>query len=368
MAHCSAPHGSSTPHGSAIPDGSVIKPVIANLVGQASAKPAVWFMRQAGRSLPEYREARGSIPMLEACLMPDLAAEITMQPVRRHGVDAAIFFSDIMVPLRLCGVDVDIVPGVGPVLDHPIRHEDDMRTLGSAIFDDPSAITTALRLIREELPPHVALLGFAGAPFTLAAYMVEGRPSKDHFAARALMHRNPQLWEHLMRWCASVSRAFLEVQIAAGVDAVQLFDSWAGSLSRNDYQAHVLPFSRLTLDDLPVPTIHFGTSTSHIMDLMADGGRHALGVDHRLGLDEVARRVPGVALQGNIDPAYLFAGEARLTHHARDVVRRGRAAPGHVVNLGHGVPPHTDPGVLTALVDAIHSFGDVHADTGECEG
>lgn len=329
--------------------------ILGALDQRRSSTPPVWFMRQAGRSLPEYKKVRQGIAMLDSCLMPELAAEITLQPVRRHDVDAAIFFSDIMVPLRLAGVGVDIQPGVGPVLDSPVRTASDIAALPSPTFADASAISEAIGLVRAELAPEKALLGFAGAPFTLAAYMVEGRPSKDHLRARALMHSDPDTWEKLLTWCARVSNLFLQVQIEAGAQAVQLFDSWAGSLSRQTYAQHVLPYSTQALENVTVPRIHFGTYTAHFLDLMAEGVE-AVGVDHRLPLDEAARIVPGTVLQGNIDPALLFAGEKALHAHAIDVVRRGLAAPAHIVNLGHGVPPTTDPGVLTELVAFIHAL------------
>lgn len=322
---------------------------------QRSTTPPVWFMRQAGRSLPEYKKAREGIAMLDSCLMPELAAEITLQPVRRHDVDAAIFFSDIMVPLRLAAVGVDIQPGVGPVLDSPVRTARDIAALPAPTFDDASMIAEAISLIRAELTPEKTLLGFAGAPFTLAAYMVEGRPSKDHLRARALMHSDPDTWDKLLTWCATVSNLFLHVQIDAGAQAVQLFDSWAGSLSRETYARHVLPYSTQALENVTVPRIHFGTNTAHFLDLMAEGVE-AVGVDHRLPLDEAARIVPDTVLQGNIDPALLFAGADTLHAHALDIVRRGLAAPAHIVNLGHGVPPTTDPGVLTELVAYLHSL------------
>lgn len=329
--------------------------ILEALNGQRTATPPVWFMRQAGRSLPEYKKVREGIKMLDSCLMPELAAEITLQPVRRHNVDAAIFFSDIMVPLRLAGVDVDIAPGVGPVLGSPVRCPEDVKELPTAIFDDASRITEAIQLIRTELPANKTLLGFAGAPFTLAAYMVEGRPSKDHLRARALMHSDPATWDALLSWCATVSNQFLHVQIEAGAQGIQLFDSWAGSLSRATYKKYVLPYSRRTLEDITVPRIHFGTYTNQFLDLMADEV-DAVGVDHRTPLNEAARLVPDTVLQGNIDPALLFADQDTLHAHALDVVRRGLAAPAHIVNLGHGVPPTTDPGVLTDLVAFLHDI------------
>ena len=327
------------------------------LSGARPRRLPVWFMRQAGRSLPEYKEARQGTTILEACLRPELAAEITMQPVRRHGVDAAIFFSDIMTPLVLAGVDVDIVPGVGPVIDEPVRTAADVARITSHRMDDPSAITEAVQILVDELG-EVPLIGFAGAPFTLAAYLVEGKSSRDHLAARTMMHADPAAWERLLAWCAELSGQFLQVQVDAGARAAQLFDSWAGSLSRADYVASVAPHSARALAAVEgrVPRIHFGVGTRQILSDMAQCGDEALGVDYRTPLDEAAQLVPGLPLQGNIDPAMLAAGWDALEAHARDVVERGKAAPAHVVNLGHGVPPTTDPSVLTDLVALIHEL------------
>lgn len=318
----------------------------------------VWFMRQAGRSLPEYKEVREGTTILEACLKPDLAAEITLQPVRRHKVDAAIFFSDIMTPLVLAGVDVDIVPGIGPVIEEPIRTAADVERVVAHRIEDASAITEAVRLVVAELGEQTPLIGFAGAPFTLAAYLVEGRGSRDHLKARAMMHADPGSWHRLLDWAAELSAQFLGVQVDAGARAVQLFDSWAGSLKRDDYLELVQPHSAKVLRAVEgrVPRIHFGVGTRHLLSEMAEIGVEALGVDYRTPLDEAAWLVPGVPLQGNIDPALLAAGWDALEAHARDVVRRGREAPAHVVNLGHGVPPTTDPEVLTDLVALIHEL------------
>lgn len=344
---------------------STLPPLLEALSGRRPARLPVWFMRQAGRSLPEYREVRRGTEMLESCLTPDLAAEITLQPVRRHRVDAAIFFSDIMVPLKLAGVGVDIAPGVGPVLDAPVRSASDVDRLVAREPGDASAITAAVRLVLAELAhtpsgdaDWTPLIGFAGAPFTLAAYLVEGRPSRDHLAARALMHADPASWDRLLTWCARISGEFLRTQVDAGASAVQLFDSWAGSLRREDYAARVAPYSRLALDAVAgrVPRIHFGTGTGHLLRELRDAGADAVGVDYRTGLDEAAAILPGTPLQGNIDPALLAAGWDALEAHVRDVVEKGRAAPGHVVNLGHGVPPTTDPDVLTRLVALVHTL------------
>lgn len=341
----------------------VTPPLLQALAGQRPATKPVWFMRQAGRSLPEYREVRRGTGMIESCLMPDLAAEITLQPVRRHKVDAAIFFSDIMVPLTLAGVDVDIVAGVGPVVAEPVRTASDVRRLVAHELGDTSMITAAIERVRAELATTPSgdaswtpLIGFAGAPFTLAAYLVEGRPSRDHLAARSMMLSDPESWDALMAWCADLSGAFLTVQVDAGASAVQLFDSWAGSLRLPDYTERVAPWSQRALAAVEgrVPRLHFGTGTGHLLEQMAQGA-DAVGVDYRTPLDEAAARLPGVPLQGNIDPARLLAGWEALEPHALDVIRRGTAAPGHVVNLGHGVPPETDPEILTRLVDLVHT-------------
>lgn len=317
----------------------------------------VWFMRQAGRSLPEYRVARRGTGMLEACLDPALAAEITLQPVRRHGVDAAIFFSDIVVPMKLASVDVDIVAGRGPVLAHPVRTAADVAAL-------PELPDAALDPIREAVSRTVAelgdtpLIGFAGAPFTIAAYAVEGGPSRDHLRPRTMMHADPSAWNALAQWAARTSGAFLRAQVEAGASAVQLFDSWAGSLSLADYEQHVRAHSAQALaavEDLGVPRIHFGTGTGELLGAMRDAGADAVGVDYRIPLDEASRRLgERTVVQGNIDPALLGAPREVLHEHTRDVLRRGRTAPGHVVNLGHGVPPETDPDVLSELVTFIH--------------
>lgn len=332
--------------------------LLTALQGERPDRLPVWFMRQAGRSLPEYRKAREGTTILEACLMPELAAEITLQPVRRHGVDAAIFFSDIMTPLVLAGVDVDIVSGVGPVIENPVRTREDVDRIITHEISDASAITEAVKLIVRELGDATPLIGFAGAPFTLAAYLVEGRGSRDHLRARTMMHADPEAWNRLLNWAAKLSGQFLDVQIAAGARAVQLFDSWAGSLSRADYVEYVQPHSATALEAVAgrVPRIHFGVGTRHLLPDMAAIGVDALGVDYRTPLDEAAQLVPDLPLQGNIDPALLAAGWLALEAHARDVVRRGQAAPAHIVNLGHGVPPTTDPQVLTDLVALIHEL------------
>jgi uroporphyrinogen decarboxylase len=328
--------------------------------GQPGPYPPVWFMRQAGRSLPEYRELRAGTAMLDACRQPELITEITMQPVRRHGVDAAILFSDIVVPLVAIGVGIDIVPGVGPVVDKPIRETADLDVLRELDPADVPYITEAVRGLVTELGP-TPLIGFSGAPFTLASYLVEGGPSRDHARTKAMMHGQPVLWHALLNRLAVIARAFLRVQIDAGAGAVQLFDSWAGALSRADYERYVLPHSRAVLEplaDAGVPRIHFGVGTNEFLDLMHDAGADIVGVDWRIPLDEAVRRIgPGAVVQGNLDPALLLADWSVLEREVRRIVAEGRAAAGHVFNLGHGVLPDTDPAVVTRVVELVHSLG-----------
>lgn len=349
--------------------------------GERTDALPVWFMRQAGRSLPEYRELRVGTRMLEACLDPELASEITMQPVRRHKVDAGIFFSDIVVPLKLVGVEVEIVPGRGPVFD---RAYGDSVGVARLTDIDPAALDAASAPIAEAVARTVAeldrlpngeasatpLIGFAGAPFTLAAYLAEGGPSKDHLAARTLMHTDSGAWAALMEWTAELTGRFLRTQVLAGASAAQLFDSWAGALSLADYERFVAPASARALAhvrDLEyltdggsrrVPVVHFGVGTGELLREMREVGADVVGVDYRVPLDVAAARIgEPVPLQGNLDPAFLAAPWWALEQAAREVVRAGEAAPAHVFNLGHGVPPATDPAVLTRLVRFLHDLG-----------
>lgn len=332
-------------------------PLVRACRGDRPATPPVWFMRQAGRSLPEYRAAREGIEMLDACLTPELAAELTLQPVRRHGVDAAVFFSDIVVPVALAGVDVRIVPGRGPVLGAPVRTARDVAGLPALEPDALAPIVAAAAGAVAELG-DTPLIGFAGAPYTVASYLVEGGPSRDQLRTRALMRTEPQTWAALLDWCADLSGAFLVAQVTAGASVAQLFDSWAGSLSVADYAGRVASHSARALADvraLGVPVIHFGVGTGDLLAEMHRVGADVVGVDWRLPLDEASRRLGGtVPLQGNIDPALLAAPWPVLAAHVEDVLRRGQAAPAHVVNLGHGVPPDTDPTVLTRIVELVH--------------
>ena len=316
-------------------------------------------MRQAGRSLPEYRALRADTGMLQACLTPDLTCEITLQPVRRHGVDAAILFSDIVVPLHAAGVGVDIVPGTGPVVAHPVRTAADVRRLPALSAEQVAPVAEAIGLLLPELGA-TPLIGFAGAPFTLASYLVEGGPSRNHERTKALMRSAPEVWHALMERLADITSTFLWAQVDAGVDAVQLFDSWAGALSERDYREYVLPHSARVLHglaDAGVPRIHFGVGTGELLGAMAEAGADVVGVDWRVPLDVAARRAGGTRpVQGNLDPAVLFADAASIEAEARRIVDEGRRAPGHVFNLGHGVLPDTDPDVLTRLVELVHGL------------
>ncbi|GAA3797702.1 uroporphyrinogen decarboxylase [Sphaerisporangium flaviroseum] len=317
----------------------------------------VWYMRQAGRSLPEYRAVRADVPMLTACATPDLIVEITMQPVRRYGVDAAIFFSDIVVPLKAIGIDLDIKPGVGPVVDRPIRDLAGVGTLRALDPGDVPYVTEAIEALTKELGA-TPLIGFAGAPFTLASYLIEGGPSKNHDHTKAMMYGAPELWHALMGRLTDITLAYLRVQAAAGASALQLFDSWVGAVAPADYREFVLPHtSRIFagLADLDVPRIHFGVGTGELLGLLGEAGADVVGVDWRVPLDEATRRVgPGKALQGNLDPAILFAPWEVVERRSRDILAQGRAAEGHVFNLGHGVLPTTDPGQLARLTDLVH--------------
>ncbi|MEV4294494.1 uroporphyrinogen decarboxylase [Microbispora rosea] len=317
----------------------------------------VWFMRQAGRSLPEYRRVRAGVEMLTACATPDLVVEITMQPFRRYGTDAAIFFSDIVVPLKAIGVDLDIKPGVGPVVATPIRDKAGMEVLRPLEPDDVPYVTEAVGALTGELG-GTPLIGFAGGPFTLASYLIEGGPSKNQDRTKAMMYGEPELWHELMERLGAITLAFLRVQVAAGASAVQLFDSWVGAVAPQDYRTYVLPHTSKIfagLADLGVPRIHFGVGTGELLGLMGEAGADVVGVDWRVPLDEAALRVgAGKALQGNLDPAILLAPREVVERRAREVLERGRVAEGHVFNLGHGVLPSTDPDQLARLTDFVH--------------
>ncbi|GGP73299.1 uroporphyrinogen decarboxylase [Saccharothrix coeruleofusca] len=336
-------------------------PLLVAARGGTPSRTPVWFMRQAGRSLPEYRKLRAGTAMLDACFDPEMVREITMQPVRRHDVDGAILFSDIVVPLKAAGVDLDIVPGTGPVVAKPITTAADVAALPELHAEQVQPVVDAIGLLLDELG-GVPLIGFAGAPFTLASYLVEGGPSRHHERTKALMHADPELWHALLGRIADITAEFLRVQVAAGVSAVQLFDSWAGALSERDYREFVLPHSRRVLGSVEgVPRIHFGVGTGELLPAMREAGADVVGVDWRTPLDVAVRRLrdaapdlPPPVVQGNLDPALLFAGLPVLEREIDRIVAEGRAAAGHIFNLGHGVLPDTDPDVITKAVEMVH--------------
>lgn len=341
-------------------------PLLVAARGERPSPTPVWFMRQAGRSLPEYRELRREVPMLRACMMPELVCEVTLQPVRRYGVDAAILYSDIVVPLVAAGIDLDLVPGTGPVIARPIRTAADVAALPPLDPSRLAPVAAAVRMLVAELD-RTPLIGFAGAPFTLASYLVEGGPSRTYERTKALMHADPATWHELLSWLAGVTTTFLRVQVDAGADAVQLFDSWAGALSEADYRRFVLPHSRAVLEALGgagVPRIHFGVGTGELLIAMREAGADVVGVDWRVPLNMAADRLRAagsgnrpIVLQGNFDPALLGAPWPVVEREVERVLAEGRAADGHVFNLGHGVPPTTDPAVLARIVEQVHGAG-----------
>jgi uroporphyrinogen decarboxylase len=334
-------------------------PLLAALRSEPVPHTPVWFMRQAGRSLPEYRKLREGTAMLDACRAPELVSEITLQPVRRHGVDAAIFFSDIVVPLQAAGVDVEIVPGTGPVIANPVRTRADIDALPELDADDIPDIAESIGRITAELGDDTPLIGFGGAPFTLASYLIEGGPSKNHEKTKSLMVSDPDAFSALLSKLAGITTAFIDVQLNAGAKAFQLFDSWAGYLSRRDYDDHVLEHSTAVFDGLAhhdVPSIHFGVQTGELLGSMSRAGSSAVGVDFRVDLTDASTRVSeGQALQGNLDPALLFAPWEALAPRIEDIVRAGLELDrGFVFNLGHGVLPDTAPEVPGRIVEHVH--------------
>lgn len=337
-------------------------PLIEAACGRTPSRTPVWFMRQAGRSLPEYRRVREGIDMLDSCFMPELLAEITLQPVRRHDMDGAILFSDIVVPLKAAGVDVEIVPGRGPVMGSAIRSAADVDKL-PVLDHEVEEVAAGIGHILGELNNTQALIGFVGAPFTLASYLIEGGPSRNHEKTKAMMHAEPETWHRLMRRLVPTITIFLRTQVEAGIDAMQLFDSWAGFLTEADYREHVLPYSTEILESVAgeIPRIHFGVATGELLGAMSEAGSEVMGVDWRVPLDTAATRFTSPrVLQGNLDPALLFAGTevvrsevARIKGEAARAIAAGDAT-GHIFNLGHGVLPTTDADAITEAVRIIH--------------
>lgn len=320
----------------------------------------MWFMRQAGRSLPEYRAIRGDGSILEAIKRPELAAEITLQPVRRYGVDAAVLYSDIVVPAHAVGFGIDVRPGTGPVAERPLRTGADLARLRPLAAEDVPYVADTVRLVLDELPADVPVLAFAGAPFTVASYLIEGRPSRDYRHTKALMHTDEPLWHRTMERLAESAITFVDVQLAAGARAFQLFDSWAGSLSAVDYERFVLPHSRRVFAALAerhpgIPGIHFGIGCDHLLELMAAAGPRVIGLDWRTPIAAARRRLgPSTVVQGNLDPALVLAGTDTALAGTRAVLADNAGHPGHIFNLGHGVQPDTDPDVLAAIVAMVH--------------
>ncbi len=339
-----------------------LPPFLAACRNLPASRTPVWFMRQAGRSLPEYRAIRGDGSILDAIKIPDLSTEITLQPVRRYGVDAAILYSDIVVPVHAIGFGVDIAPGIGPVVDVPFTGEADLARLRPLEpEEDTPWVLETVRNLAKELPPEVPLIGFAGAPFTVASYLIEGRPSKTYAKTKAMMLGEPALFAKLLNAIAELSLASLRSQVGAGARAFQLFDSWAGALSVADYRTHVLPASRWIFDgmaDLGVPGIHFGVATGELLTSMAEAGADVVGVDWRVPLDAARDRLgPDVAVQGNLDPEAAFAPWPVLEEKVHAVLDANTGRPGHIFNLGHGVLPETDPDQLTRVVETVHATG-----------
>jgi uroporphyrinogen decarboxylase len=332
-------------------------PFLAACRREPVARTPVWFMRQAGRSLPEYRAVRGPGSILDAIRQPELAAEITLQPVRRYGVDAAILYSDIVVPVAAIGFGVDVAPGTGPVVEHPFRAADDLARLRplEPEEDTPFVLETCRILARELTVP---LIGFAGAPFTVASYLVEGRPSRTYARTKGLMYGDEPLWHALLDRLADLAIASLASQVGAGAQAVQLFDSWVGALDRPDYVRYVQPHTAKVLaavGELGVPRIHFGITTGELLGAMADAGADVVGVDWRTTLADARTRLgDGVAVQGNLDPAVCLCDWPIVATRAREVLASNGERPGHVFNLGHGVLPETDPTILERLVALVH--------------
>lgn len=333
-------------------------PFLAACRGEAPAHVPVWFMRQAGRSLPEYRALRGRESLLDSVRSPDRAAELTCQPVSRYAVDAAILFSDIMVPIAAVGFGVELRAGVGPVIVQPFADRSDLGRLRPL---DPEAdigyVVETVRILTRDL--RVPLIGFAGGPFTLASYLIEGGPSRDHAKTKSLMYNQPELWTELLERLADNSLASLAAQIEAGVDAIQVFDSWIGAIGPADYLQHVMPATRRIFSGLAkfhVPRIHFGVGTGELLQLMGEAGADVVGVDWRVPLDVARRRIgPNRAVQGNLDPVVALAGWDAVSHQAERILREG-GGTGHIFNLGHGVLPDTDPGVLAELVGFCHDW------------
>ncbi len=332
--------------------------VLSALALRQPDRTPVWFMRQAGRCLADYRKLRETYPILTLAKTPELCAEVTVMPVDAFGVDAAVLFADIMLPLEPMGVSLEIQPEIGPIIHAPIRSRADVDRL--RLIEPESEVPfvmDAIRLVRRELGGRTAVIGFSGSPFTLACYLIEGRPSRDYPIAKAFMFGEPEAWHALMEKLSTVVVRYLNAQIDAGVHVVQLFDSWVGGLSPADYATYVRPHVAKIISGVRgAPTIHFGTGTAALLEEMADAGGDVIGIDHRQLLDRAWERIgPGRGIQGNLDATRVLAGEQPMADGARDVLRRAGNRPGHIFNLGHGVLPDSDPGLLRQLVELVHA-------------
>jgi uroporphyrinogen decarboxylase len=322
----------------------------------------VWFMRQAGRSLPEYRELRKRFTLFEVCRQPELCAEVTLQPVAAHAVDAAVMFADIMLPVLGMGVDVELVENVGPVVDRPIGSMAEVERL--TVPDPHEAVPfvlEAVRLIRAELAPERAVIGFCGGPFTVAGYLIEGKPTREFLQTKRCMYGSPEVWHALMEKLSHTFATYVSAQVAAGADVIQLFDSWVGALSVADYREFVAPYSARVLQAVAAPTIHFGTGTAHLLGDLADAGGDVIGLDWRIPIDrgwELLGLDRGV--QGNLDPALLLGPFDRVERAAEAILAAAKGRPGHIFNLGHGVLPDTDPADLRRLVEIVHERSAAH--------
>lgn len=325
----------------------------------------VWFMRQAGRVLPEYRAVREDRTLLDICRLPELCAEVTLQPVRRFEVDAAILFADIMHPLIGVGVDLDIVDGVGPVIRTPVRTQKEVDALRALTPEaDLGFVFDTIRILKSELGERVPLIGFAGAPFTLASYLIEGKASRDFIRTKTMMYTAPDLWRELMERLTQMVVAYLQAQRAAGADALQLFDSWVGALSPIDYRRYVQPYVRRIFAELAssgVPLIHFGVNTATLLSSMKDDGASAIGVDWRIALDDAWTIIgPDKAIQGNLDPTVLFGDAAVIEREVNDVLMRVDGRAGHVFNLGHGLLPSTPLEGVERVIEYVRAYAAVH--------
>lgn len=320
----------------------------------------VWLMRQAGRYMAEYRALRQKFDILTICRTPELAVQVTLQPLRRFDLDAAILFSDIMIPLKGMGVDFEIRESVGPLVAKPVRDVPSARTLRTLEPEsDVPFVLEAIRILRRELEGRVPLIGFAGAPFTLASYVIEGRASRDLLATKKLMYCDPEAWHALMQKLADTVSAYLLAQIRAGAQAVQLFDSWVGVLAPRDYRAYVLPYSKRVFQAVVptrVPCIHFGTGTGSLLEVMQEAGGDVFGIDWRVPLTKAWERLGEVALQGNLDPAIMLTSLDIVETHAREIMGQVAGRPGHIFNLGHGVLPETPVENVERLVETVHAF------------